>query len=88
MSARIVAASNSKLDIHWAALFKVAGVSLAFGVGVVVVFAVGVLALSQVETAREGGRDPRSGYAMAGVAFLICAAALGYGLYLIIPQFH
>jgi len=87
MSARVVAAS-SKLDIHWAALFKVAGVSLAFGVGVVAVFAVGVLALSQVETAREGGRDPRTGYTLAGLAFLICAAAVAYGLYLIIPQFH
>jgi hypothetical protein len=88
MSARILAASNSKLDIHWAALFKVAGISLAFGIGVVAVFAVGVLAMSQVETAREGGRDPRTGYTLAGVAFLICAAAVGYGLYLIIPQFH
>ena len=79
---------SAKIDIHWAALFKVAGVSLAFGVGVVVVFAVGVLALSQVEAARAGGRVPRTGYALAGVAFLVCLAAVAYGLYLIIPQFH
>jgi hypothetical protein len=87
MSARVAAAS-SKLDIHWAALFKVAGVSLTFGVGVVAAFAVGVLAMSQVEAARVGGRDARPGYALAGLAFLICAAATAYGLYLIIPQFH
>jgi len=79
---------SSKVDIHWAALFKVAGVSLAFGVGVVAVFAVGVLALSQVEAARADGREARTGYAMAGTAFLICLAAVAYGLYLIIPQFH
>jgi hypothetical protein len=79
---------SAKVDIHWAALFKVAGVSLAFGVGVVAVFAVGVLALSQVEAARAGGRSIRTGWALAGAAFLICAAAAAYGLYLIIPQFH
>ena len=33
------------MHIDWAALFKVAGVSFAFGVGVVVVFSVGLLAL-------------------------------------------
>lgn len=29
-----------------------------------------------------------TGTALAGTCFLVCAAALAYGLYLIIPQFH
>ncbi len=37
-------------------------------------------------TAVQGARGP--GAVLAATCFLICAAAVGYGLYLIIPQFH
>lgn len=79
------------IRIHWAGLIQVTEAAFVFGVGIVVVFALGVLGLAQVD--RAGAAEHRSaarasGYAVAGVAFALCAAAVGYGLYLIVPQFH
>jgi hypothetical protein len=79
------------ITIHWSGLVKVAEVSLAFGVGIVAVFALGVLGISRIDTARADGASGGAragGYALAGLAFLVCAGAAAYGLYLLIPQFH
>jgi hypothetical protein len=79
------------ITIHWSGLVRVAEVSLAFGVGIVAVFALGVLGISRVESARATGASGTTklgGFAVAGVAFLVCATAAVYGLYLLIPQFH
>lgn len=79
------------ITIHWADLAKVAEVSLAFGVGIVAVFALGTLGISRVASARSGEASTTArigGYLVAGVAFALCAAAALYGLYLMIPQFH
>ncbi|MFN2563096.1 MAG: hypothetical protein ABR571_17610 [Jatrophihabitans sp.] len=79
------------IEIHWSGLVKVAEVSLAFGVGIVAVFALGVLGLSKAEAAKSapaGSTARATGLAGAGLAFLVCGAALLYGLYLLIPQFH
>ncbi|MDT4911913.1 MAG: hypothetical protein QOC66_1041 [Pseudonocardiales bacterium] len=79
------------IEIHWSGLFKVAEVSLLFGVGIVAVFALGVLGLSKAEAAKSapsGSAARATGLATAGVAFAACCAALLYGLYLLIPQFH
>lgn len=76
------------IDIDWAALGKAAGVSLVFAVGIIVVFTVGVLGVSRVQAAREDGTSSGPGFAMAGTAFVVSAAAVLYGLYLLIPQFH
>lgn len=81
----------SGIEIKWDGLAKVAEVGLAFGVGIAVVFTLGVLGLSRAESAREApnGLSARStGLALAGVAFAGCAAAVLYGLYLLIPRFH
>lgn len=81
----------SAMSIHWAGLARVAEISLVFGVGIIVVFALGVVGMSRLEQARsgEGNSSSRvSGYALAGTAFALCAAAVLYGLYLIIPQLH
>jgi hypothetical protein len=81
----------SAITIHWSGLLKVAEVSLAFGVGIVTVFALGVLGLSRLETARSTevpGGSRAAGFAIAGIAFAACASATLYGLYLLIPQFH
>jgi hypothetical protein len=64
------------MDVKWGSLAEVAVVSLGATVGVVVVFALGVRALS----ARDEQR--------ASACFVLCACAVLYGLYLIIPQFH
>ena len=80
------------MSIDWAALFKVAGVSFAFGVGIVAVFSVGLLGLSQTAgpdgSGGSGTTAPPARLALAGVCFVLCAAAVLYGLWLIIPQFH
>lgn len=70
------------MSLNWSALGQVAGVSLGVTVAVVVVFSFGVLGL-----AREGASEV-VGRVQAGVCFLACAAVVGYGIYLIVPQFH
>jgi hypothetical protein len=93
------------MDIKWSSLGEVALVSLAVGVGVVVIFTLGVLAwslLPRSEATERGGTEPSSAEpiaagaganpavlrAAAGLCFLACALIVGYGLYLIVPQFH
>ncbi|MGI8761916.1 MAG: hypothetical protein ACR2LF_11610 [Jatrophihabitantaceae bacterium] len=88
------------MSIHWADLARVAEASLGFGVGIAVVFALGVLGLSRLDGARSGERASGTGswpgarvaargaLVVSAVAFTACAAAVGYGLYLIIPQLH
>lgn len=80
------------MDIDWAALGRVALISVAIAIGVVTMFAVGVHGVAQIEadkgsTSAAGGRRVR-GYLLAGTAHGLCVAAVLYGLYLIIPQFH
>lgn len=76
------------MNVDWSALGEVAAVSTGVTVGVVVVFALGVLGLARVESAREGGGTETLGFAQAGLCFLACAAVVAYGIYLIVPQFH
>ena len=85
------------MQIKWDDLGQVAEVSFAFGVGIVVVFTLGVLGLGRRnEGRRDDGRRYQDGgartraVALSGavVAFALCAAAVAYGLYLLIPQFH
>ncbi|MGW2932044.1 hypothetical protein ACWDA7_09270 [Streptomyces sp. NPDC001156] len=77
------------MHLDWTALGEVTAVSIGVTVGVVVVFALGVLGLAQVEHARErDGGTHAVGIAQAGLCFLACAAAVAYGIYLIVPQFH
>ncbi len=77
------------VSINWGDLAKVAEVSLAFSIGIVVVFALGVLGLSRVEAVRTGrSGSATGGYALAGACFAACAAAAAYGIWLIVPQFH
>ena len=81
------------MDIDFASLGLVAGVSLAAGVVVVAIFALGVRAWSL----REGGQDGGSGATGASrpavlptiaavLCFAACALIVLYGIYLIVPQ--
>ena len=77
------------MQLDWSALGEVAAVSTGVTVGVVVVFALGVLGLARAETAREGdGGTDAVGLGVAGLCFLACASVVAYGIYLIVPQFH
>ncbi|MFF1743453.1 hypothetical protein [Streptomyces mirabilis] len=77
------------MQLDWTALGEVTAVSIAVTVGVVVVFALGVLGVSQVETREKDADGTHAlGFAQAGLCFLACAAVVAYGIYLIVPQFH
>jgi hypothetical protein len=76
------------MHIAWHSLGQVLGVGLLVGAGAVTVFALGILGLNRVAVARDGGRTDPVGIGVAGLCFLACAAAVGYGIYLIVPQFH
>ncbi|MCA2225335.1 MULTISPECIES: hypothetical protein [Nonomuraea] len=76
------------MDIKWAALGQVLVVSLAVSVVVVVVFSLGVLAISARQVAEERHATGTGPLAAAVLCFAACAAVVGYGIYLIVPQFH
>jgi hypothetical protein len=77
------------VHIAWSSLAQVLVVGLLAGAGLVVAFTIGVLGLSRAASAREAdGRTDPVGYGMAALAFLVVAAAVLYGIYLIVPQFH
>ncbi|MFF1817109.1 hypothetical protein ACIA49_40470 [Kribbella sp. NPDC051587] len=77
------------MHINWSALGEVALVSLVFGVGLAVVFAFGVTAMARRAAAIDEKRPaPMVDTAVASLCFAACLAAVLYGLYLIIPQFH
>jgi hypothetical protein len=76
------------MSLHWGALGQVVVVGAGAALAVVVIFAFGVVALSQRDTAREHGGAGRAALTAAGLCFTTCAAAVLFGIYLIIPQFH
>ncbi|MCX4668176.1 hypothetical protein OG453_16090 [Streptomyces sp. NBC_01381] len=77
------------MDIDWAALGSVFGVSLAVTVALVGLFTLGIVGLSKHEAAASGAASAAGGNAAAARAgayacFALCAAAVAYGIYLIV----
>jgi hypothetical protein len=75
------------MNIDWAALGSVFGVSLVVTVALVGVFTLGIVGLSkQAEPEAQGGSGGSLLLARAGgyVCFALCAAAVAYGIYLIV----
>ncbi|MER6049094.1 hypothetical protein K2224_25110 [Streptomyces sp. BHT-5-2] len=75
------------MHIDWAALGQVFGVSLAVTVGIVGLFTVGIVGTSRKPAADgQGAATAPAAGARAGAlaAFALCAAAVGYGIYLIV----
>ncbi|MFD5876804.1 hypothetical protein [Streptomyces sp. NPDC060322] len=71
------------MNIDWAALASVFGVSLVITVALVGLFTLGITGLAkQVSTTQGGGGAlARTG---AYACFALCAAAVAYGIYLIV----
>ncbi|MEU5431302.1 hypothetical protein AB0H73_37650 [Streptomyces olivoreticuli] len=70
------------MQIDWAALGQVFGVSLVVTVGLVGVFTLGIVGTSSASAAgTQPGSLARTG---AYACFALCAAAVGYGIYLIV----
>ncbi|MFC5722475.1 hypothetical protein ACFP1Z_20105 [Streptomyces gamaensis] len=74
------------MNINWAALGQVFGVSLVVTVGLVGVFTLGIVGTSRkagTDASASGGATPlaRTG---AYLCYAVCAAAVGYGIHLIV----
>ena len=76
------------MALDFSALGEVAAVSIGTTVAVAVVFTLGVRSMLSHQDARDEGRSSVAALAGAALCFLVCAGAVLYGLYLIIPQFH
>ncbi|MFF4605667.1 hypothetical protein ACFY12_23370 [Streptomyces sp. NPDC001339] len=78
------------MSIDWAAFGQVFGVSIVVTVGIVGLFTLGIVGTSR-KPGREGeaaaatapGAGARAG---AVAAFALCAAAVAYGIYLIVAS--
>ncbi|AWT42339.1 MULTISPECIES: hypothetical protein [Streptomyces] len=72
------------MKIDWAALGSVFGVSLVVTVGLVALFTLGIMGLSRRERATAQGGSAALAVTGAYVCFAACAAAVAYGINLIV----
>ncbi|MFK4149031.1 hypothetical protein [Streptomyces sp. NPDC004065] len=74
------------MKIDWAALGSVFGVSLGVTVGLVALFTLGIAGLSRRERAAAQGGGGALALTGAYVCFAACAAAVAYGIHLIMAK--
>ncbi|MGW1007196.1 hypothetical protein [Streptomyces sp. NPDC002520] len=74
------------MKIDWAAIGSVFGVSLVATVGLVALFTLGVTGLSRREKAAAQGNSAALAVTGAYICFAACAAAVAYGIYLIVVK--
>ena len=81
--------------INWSSLILVASVAIGASVGLVTVFSLGMRLLTnarniQENTKKKQGVQPAEvvNRIAAYLMFTICASAVLYGIYLIVPYFH
>ncbi|MEU4658831.1 hypothetical protein AB0G32_33705 [Streptomyces sp. NPDC023723] len=72
------------MDIDWAALGSVFGVGLGATVALVTLFTLGIAGLTRQERAAAQGGSAGLAVTGAYVCFAACAAAVAYGIYLIV----
>ncbi|KUN71221.1 MULTISPECIES: hypothetical protein [Streptomyces] len=72
------------MKIDWEALGSVFGVSLVVTVGLVALFTLGIMGLSRQERATAQGDSATLAVAGAYACFAACAAAVAYGISLIV----
>ncbi|MFC8510574.1 hypothetical protein ACFU3J_24730 [Streptomyces sp. NPDC057411] len=72
------------MKIDWAALGSVFGVSLVATVALVGLFTLGVIGLAKQEQASANGGSAALARTGAYACFALCAAAVAYGIYLIV----
>ncbi|MEU2153465.1 MULTISPECIES: hypothetical protein [unclassified Streptomyces] len=72
------------MKIDWAALGSVFGVSLIVTVALVGLFTLGIVGLSKQEAAAAQGGSAGLARTGAYACFALCAAAVAYGIYLIV----
>ncbi|MFE7649742.1 hypothetical protein NFX46_29855 [Streptomyces phaeoluteigriseus] len=72
------------MKIDWAALGSVFGVSLVITVALVALFTLGIMGLSRRERAAAQGDSATLAVTGAYACFAACAAAVAYGISLIV----
>ncbi|MFB7331517.1 hypothetical protein FNH09_36125 [Streptomyces adustus] len=72
------------MNIDWAALGSVFGVSLVVTVALVALFTLGIMGLSRQERASAQGGSAALAVTGAYACFAACTAAVGYGIWLIV----
>jgi len=72
------------VHIDWGSLGLVLVVALASVVVLTSLFSFGVVGLSQRDSARAAGGSGSGPLAGAVICFALCAAIVGYGIYLIV----
>ncbi|WP_353941774.1 hypothetical protein ABII15_09115 [Streptomyces sp. HUAS MG91] len=72
------------MKIDWAALGSVFGVSLVVTVALVGLFTLGIVGLSKKESAAQRGGSGALVTSGAYACFAACAAAVAYGIFLIV----
>ncbi|MYW66597.1 hypothetical protein GTY65_21395 [Streptomyces sp. SID8379] len=72
------------MKIDWAALGSVFGVSLVVTVALVGLFTLGIVGLSKKESAAQRGGSAALATSGAYACFAACAAAVAYGIFLIV----
>ncbi|MEU8487668.1 hypothetical protein [Streptomyces sp. NPDC048641] len=72
------------MHIDWAALGSVFGVSLVITVALVGLFTLGIVGLTKRESAAAQGGSATLAVSGAYACFALCAAAVGYGIFLIV----
>ncbi|MFH8257277.1 hypothetical protein [Streptomyces roseolus] len=72
------------MKIDWAALGSVFGVSLVATVALVGLFTLGIVGLTKQEEASARGGSAALARTGAYACFALCAAAVAYGIYLIV----
>ncbi|MEU9448562.1 hypothetical protein [Streptomyces sp. NPDC048277] len=74
------------MSIDWAAIGSVFGVSLVATVGLVALFTLGIKGLSARARATAQGNSAAPAVTAAYVCFAGCAAAVAYGIHLIVAK--
>ncbi|MFE5242275.1 MULTISPECIES: hypothetical protein [unclassified Streptomyces] len=72
------------MNIDWAALASVFGVSLVVTVALVGLFTLGITALAKQASPAQGGGSAVLARTGAYTCFALCVAAVAYGIYLIV----
>jgi hypothetical protein len=76
------------MHLDWAALGQVAVIGIGVAVAVVVIFSLGILALSHRDAEIDAANSGAVALTGALLCFTACAATVLYGIYLIIPALH
>ena len=71
------------MHINWSGLIEVFLIALIAGVGLVVLFSFGIVALDRRS---EPGQSAALATTVATACFLACAAMVGYGIYLVVAK--